>query len=124
MVAGYYLHDVDEDTEIEMEEMQEALSLPLYVVSGLKAVTSWKGEDRVPKMDRAVADPLGQVWKFVDAGVNLSAKVHRPDLGRNKRLRSIRKYAYFIGRAEQDLPTPRAIREHIAEQKKIERASK
>lgn len=124
MVAGYYLHDVDEDTEVEMEEMQTALSLPFYVVRGLAAVTSSRHEPWRPKMDRAVSDPLGQVWKFIDAGVNLSSKVHKPDLGQNKRLRSMRKYAYFIGRAEQDLPTPHAIREFIAGQKRIESASK
>src|SRR5665213_2688789 len=44
VVAGFFLHDVPEDTAKQVEDIEQELNPPLIVISGLRAVTSFRGE--------------------------------------------------------------------------------
>lgn len=89
------LHDVLEDTEVTLEELQEA-GFDEQVLQAVQDLTRMPGEDRMQAARRAAANPLALQVKLVDNADNLSpGRIAEPDAedeARFKEYRRIRRY--------------------------------
>lgn len=123
IVAGYYLHDVDEDTGISIARIQKDLKPEIFIVEGLYAISSPKGETREEQTRRAAGHPVSAVWKYGDSFVNIAAKVNHPSLIRSKQVSLSNEYVYSAYEMMQVMLSARGMRAYVAQRRRLQRAS-
>ena len=64
------LHDVLEDTETSIEDLQ-ALGFQPHIIEAIVALTKQKGESRIQAAQRTVQNPLARVVKLADINDNM-----------------------------------------------------
>lgn len=105
VVACCHLHDTIEDTEEDAESLL-AKDIPLIVVEGVQAVTSFDGEELGPKIRRARSHPIGHVTKFCDSSRNFASSVSAPYIfAMEKTERFAKRYSGYLAKLTPDLPT-------------------
>lgn len=112
VVAGCWLHDVAEDTEVTIEDLRK--EFPSATVDGVAAVTYIKGVDQEDKIEKAKKHVVGHVIKLCDASVNFSASVlDGPRVGHEQYEVIVKRYGRYISELLLDLPTPEEVVEYI-----------
>lgn len=118
VVAGCYLHDTEEDTDVTSEFLI-AKGIPLVVVEGVEAVTFTDLDKRngVDKIAKAKSHPIGHVIKFCDSSRNFATSVTSPEILEMERKGKARdfslRYAGYLSLLIIDLPTPEEIQEYL-----------
>ncbi|MDO8335912.1 MAG: HD domain-containing protein [Candidatus Saccharibacteria bacterium] len=112
VVATCHLHDSVEDTE-ETPESLLARNMPLIVVEGVQAVSSFDGEEMEPKIRRARSHPIGHATKFCDSSRNFATSVSAPYVFTTEKTeRFAKKYSDYLARLTPYLPTVEEIDEY------------
>lgn len=71
MIATAWLHDVVEDTDITLRQLQE-MGVHSQVIGAVDAMTKRSGETYLERIKRARNNPIARVVKQEDIGHNLS----------------------------------------------------
>jgi len=109
VIATGLLHDVFEDSDFTHEDLASR-GIPWIVIDAVESVTYREGQD-VPKIAKAMADPIGHVTKFYDATYNRNETLRQAD-GPDRENRLAR-YEGYLAQLSIGLPDPREIERYI-----------
>lgn len=109
--AAAWLHDVVEDTPVEIEQIREEFGEDIAAI--VEAVTYSVADKRTggDKIAKAKQVRGAQVVKFCDAAVNFSASaLSGPPAGKTQQ-QVTERYGAYLAELRQGLPTPEEIAE-------------